>query len=282
MASRKPDRTPLIRFLKVQEQWETPILYELKRAASDIDRELRKLAGKPGVGAEMRRVQYLEAKKQILARTEPIWEKIGSTVEASRAKAAAAAIETTIPRAAILANVPHMTKKLLDTYQRSAIQSAQSNIAANIARLQGGSYVPLSQRVYKTQALANGYVDKMIQSALARGSSASELATMAKQFISPDVKGGISYAATRLGRTEINNAFHATSVAEAIRNPYIIGMEWHLSESHPGEDECNDYDGEVFDPADVPRKPHPNCLCYTTAVTPDPDDFVAGLFELEE
>lgn len=140
-------------------------------------------------------------------------------------------------------------------------------IDAAMARIQGKSYKPLSTRVYRTQQLVKGQVNRMINQHLARGSSGRELARDIRQFVKPTAPGGLRGASLRLGRTELNNAFHAVSVDQAQKNPYVIGMVWHLSGSHPRPDACNDYEEHFFRPHEVPNKPHPNCFCYVTPET---------------
>jgi hypothetical protein len=115
--------------------------------------------------------------------------------------------------------------------------------------------------------------------------SAKEIAKQVFRFIDPETPGGASYAALRLGRTELNNAFHTNSIKQAQAMPWVEGVKWNLSGSHPRPDECNEYaedthyrggDGGVFLPQDVPPKPHPNCLCFTTTETQSDEDFIAS------
>jgi hypothetical protein len=128
-------------------------------------------------------------------------------------------------------------------------------------------------------------VDKEIQRALALQLSHEQLAKRVKALVNPRVPGGISYAAERLARTEINNAFHTSQIARREGEPWTEGMKWHLSGSHPRPDACNDYASRsnfsgggpgVFKPGTVPGKPHPNCLCYVTTVTISEDEFIDG------
>ena len=92
--------------------------------------------------------------------------------------------------------------------------------------------------------------------------------------------GGVSYAAMRLGRTELNNAFHAQSIFDSQETPWVEQMRWHLSKRHehdPG-DECETYAAQAtFRKEDVPEKPHPNCRCFVTPELPDYDQFEQSL-----
>ena len=88
----------------------------------------------------------------------------------------------------------------------------------------------------------------------------------------------------RLARSELNNAFHSRQIAAA-QKPWVLGVKWNLSKSHPRKDECDRYATEnahqlgrgVFPKSDVPSKPHPHCLCFMTYEMQDEDDFVADL-----
>lgn len=150
---------------------------------------------------------------------------------------------------------------------------AQVHIQNYISHTENG--MSLSEKVYRTQALTNGLVDKEIGRSLLLGEGHTKLAKRVKGLINPATPGGVSYAASRLARTELNSAFHYTQIDQRAGEPWTAGMKWELSGSHPVPDECNAYassvhysggDPGVFKADDVPGKPHPNCLCYLTTV----------------
>lgn len=162
----------------------------------------------------------------------------------------------------------------------AAIQRVQ-NIAENYA-----AEVPLSDRVYRNSQWTKAKVRQQVRNGLSRGTSARNLASEVQRFISPDTPGGARYAARRLARTEINNTFHAASTRGAANSPWVEAMRWHLSASHPRPDPCdtvaedssgNNFRAGEYLPADVPSKPHPNCLCYTTEVTVNDQEFSRAL-----
>lgn len=101
-------------------------------------------------------------------------------------------------------------------------------------------------------------------------------------MVDPSTPGGVSYAAKRLARTELNNAFHTTQQASAEVNPFVVGLRWNLSMSHKKPDRCDELaaghspgkTSGVYLPSDLPRKPHPQCLCYTTNEMMDEDEFL--------
>lgn len=168
------------------------------------------------------------------------------------------------------------------TYWRaSMIAQAKEGVDSLISRKENG--ITLSQKVYKNAALSAGKIDNIINSALALGKSQRELAKDVIGFIDPAVPGGASYAAQRLARTEINNAFHTTNIRTYKETPWVEAVQWNLSGSHPRPDTCNEYaesthmkggDPGVYRPDDVPSRPHPNCLCYIEPVTMDLDKYV--------
>lgn len=269
------DRRPLLSYLRVQEKHDREVLFILRRSSARIDVELRRLVSKQGVGAEIRRAQLRASQRAIKLELAALWQKIGSQVEADRAEAAAAAIHVNGDYDRVLWRATR-SRIDVDTLTRSLEASARRGVATVEARALGLSRIPLSRRVYKTQQLTAGQVDRVIDSALARGASARELATDVRRFIDPRTRGGVRYAAQRLGRTELNNAFHATQVLDAQNKPWITGMRWNLSGSHPVPDECDEYASEddgVFTPANVPMKPHPQCLCYVTPESVSPEEF---------
>jgi hypothetical protein len=141
--------------------------------------------------------------------------------------------------------------------------------------------IPLSRAVYKTQALASGMVDRKVKQGLLLGMNARTIAKSVKDLIRPDVKGGVSYAAHRLARTEINHAYQTSQAERYADEPWVTGMRWNLSGSHPAPDICNvladrdDYDlGAGVYPVGKRPDSHPNCLCYQTPEQIDEDAFV--------
>jgi hypothetical protein len=279
------DRRPLLSFLKVQEAWEKDALFTMKKAASSSTSAIRAMAGVPGIGAAIRTSQLRMAQQALLREQATLWETMGGSVQAARANAAAAAIDAAFVYDDMLLKAA-FTPLQRDALLRAAQATARRNVENVTTRIMGYSKYPLSEQVYKTKAWSNNLLENRINSAIGRGASARELAASVKDLNDPNTPGGVRYAAQRLGRTEINNAFHATSVLHYQKQPWVVGVKWELSGSHPFEDECNDYaesvhypggDAGVFLPADVPGKPHPNCLCFTTAATVSEDKFLDEL-----
>lgn len=267
------NRRPLLSYLKVQQEFDRELAQLLKKASITAEAEIKRLAGSGNISARVTRARLLMMRKNLLLQQAELWSNIGDMVKAGRLDAASAAIETNFSyQRRLLGSM--MTETAVDDLLASVQASARRTVAVAGARLSGLSERPLSSRVYDSRAWSNKLLAGRINDALATGKTARELATIVRDLIRPDVPGGVSYAAQRLGRTELNNAFHATAVQDAVNNPIITGMEWHLSGSHRQPDECNTFAGIVYLPADVPGKPHPQCFCYVTPVVPDRDTFI--------
>lgn len=273
------DRRPLIAYLRVQRATEREMIAALSRSAERMSAELRRLEGRSGVGAAVRAEQIAGILANIHRENAVLWQRLGFTVLAGKEAAAAAAVEAMYPRTLLGSVFPAAD---IDYMVRSAEASARATADTLAARL-NLSRIPLAQSVYRNRDLVDGKIDDIVNSALLRGASARELARDVRRFVRPDVRGGVRYAAMRLGRTELNNAFHAQQVQSGIETPWTTGLRWNLSGSHPKPDECNVYAEDVHEegkpagvwsPENVPAKPHPNCLCFTTPETVDRDTFI--------
>jgi hypothetical protein len=142
----------------------------------------------------------------------------------------------------------------------SVLATARTGIDSLMARQ--GRRLSLAQSVYRNNVLSSGQVDRVLNSGLLLGKSAKEIASDVKKFISPTVPGGASYAAMRLARTEVSNAFHETSKRRYGASPWVESVNWRLSGSHPKTDLCNDYANDSpWNVDKVPDIPHPHCLC---------------------
>lgn len=74
-----------------------------------------------------------------------------------------------------------------------------------------------------------------------------------------------------LGRSELSRAHGQATVEAAELNPFVAGVQWNLSGSHPQADVCDSnasgssgrLPAGVYRPSEVPPYPqHPNCLCF--------------------
>lgn len=219
------------------------------------------------------RAQLERTRRELLDEQAKLFEKLGDVTSARRLRSASraaklsAAANNTLLR---LVGEDALGKLLYD----GAKVTAQRTVETLLARAKL-SAVPLAERIYNTQSWMNKRLDLLITQTMAGGLNAQKFAKVARDWFAPSVPGGTRYAAMRLARTEINNAFHATSIVYAQDKPWVNEMDWHLSKSHPTPDVCNTVAAaSPYAVSEVPRKPHPQCMCYVTEVTPDEDDWI--------
>lgn len=167
----------------------------------------------------------------------------------------------------------------------------------------------LSDRIWRARREVRSQIDRVLREAIANGTDALEVAEILEQYLNPELApvrnqlgrlirnqakvivtrspgraGAGSFFARRLTRTEISRAHAVATEQAAIRNPFVTGIRWTLSGSHPRTDPCNvnaERDSGlgpgVYNPANAPRMPeHPMCLCHWQQVTTDDIDAVVA------
>lgn len=276
-----PGTSPLKDYLTVQQQYDRVLAQQLVDAANEAHNAILHMAGDPSVGIATRRAQMQVLKKELYKQAEDLWPGIGSSIEGGMHSAAASAA----------AGTNYLNRLVLNEFGAAvpALEAAiqeQAKHTVDLLIARGTNGIPLAESVYGAKNLANKSVDKVLANGLLLGKSAKEIADSVKHLIDPNVKGGVSYAAMRLGRTEINNAFHTVQQTSRQEEPWTTAFKWNLSGSHPKPDECNEYaetthfkgggQGE-FLKMEVPAKPHPNCLCYLTPVQVSDEEFLDSL-----
>jgi hypothetical protein len=226
----------------------------------------------PSISMLIRRQQYAESQLALQQVQADLWGGVDRTTKRGIAQAAERADAMWSEVNARLASaLPGTVRAEFQATARHAVENIKSRYINSI---------DLSPTVYKNQLLSNGMVDRAVNRGILLNKSAAEIARDVRSLIQPDVQGGVSYAAKRLGRTELNNAFHTTTIRSAAAQPWVEGMDWHLSGSHPRTDICNEYaDHGTYPSRLVPDKPHPQCLCYVTAVTPSDKEFLDKLMD---
>lgn len=259
----------------------------LRDAARDAEAELDALAA-IGPSAVVRSAQILQAVTSISSALSGVWMAMGDLVRSGQAEARAEALKMAFDwdRVLLYLMVPPGQRAAM---KNSLVESGRFNVEAALARVYM-SRIPLAEQVYKTAEMTRGWVEHRVTTSIARGRTVDQLAKDVRAFINPATPGGASYAARRLARTEINNAYHAVIVVHNEDKPWVAGMKWNLSGSHPTLDVCDELARRnahnlgkgVFPRDKVPRKPHPQCLCYITPKTMSNDEFVkqwrAGTF----
>lgn len=152
----------------------------------------------------------------------------------------------------------------------------------------------LSDRIWRTGIETRSHVDQLLDYHIGQGTAAVRMAELLEEFLAPGAgnqrtvrpygRDG-SYAARRLARTEITAAAGRGVINASAANPFVGGVQWRLSGSHPKIDVCDSYarggengDG-IYTLETVPRyPPHPNCLCSLLPVPMgNVSDLVAGL-----
>lgn len=265
---------PLRAYITVQTKYDRELARVLERAARDIWRRIESLGD--GIGAEVRKAQLRLVLTEIRNVQQEMWVSgVGRVVRDGRRAAAEASesVAETLTRVLYAA----LPERVAQTVSDGLKATARAGIERDFARIPRA----LSTRVYHDFALTSGQVERTIRSGMVSGLSARELAKEVYVFISPTTPGGASYAASRLARTEINNAFHQQQIAGAKR-PGVTAAKWNLSGSHPKPDICNQYADQdefglgpgMYPPDEVPpSKPHPQCLCFITYRTMNAREF---------
>lgn len=273
---------------KIQRDLTRNVRRVLQQAFEDVNEQLRRLEQRPGIGAAVRRDQLSEVRRSLRGEIGRLTQQLSGVIADSKLDAGEKAVNLTARIDAVLFEATGQ-RGIADALRRSMLAGLQRTVDVALTRMEGRSHVPLSQKIYNLGVGLNRQIDRSVNSALARGLNAREFADEMRGFFRPNTPGGTRYASLRLARTEINNAFHALSIENALDRPWVPGMKWHLSGSHPEPDECNQLadggprgDG-VYTPGEVPNKPHPHCFCF---VTPEPlsaNDFArqlrAGAFD---
>jgi hypothetical protein len=246
------------------------VLAMLRAAKKNVDKILAEL---PAGKQEIKRAQLESTRARLLAEQASIFERLGDIVSARRARAASrsSGLSAAADRALLDAVGKGAEGQFL---YKSALEIGQRQIDAAMARMRL-SQLPLSKRIYNTSVWMQGRLGKLINETLASGLNAKEFAKRARDWFNPNTPGGVRYAAMRLARTEINNAFHAMTAEKAANDPWVHEVDWNLSKSHPKPDICNVVHAESPFPADkVPARPHPQCMCYITPKAIEEDEFI--------
>lgn len=269
---------PFEDYLRVAAKYNAETMRILEASARDIQKRLAQLKLAEGIGARVREAQLRLVLAEVRNEQASMWAAIGKSTQAGRKAAAEAAQEAleAISRVAYASLAVDAAEALTAGLKATA----RAGIDAAYARVPRA----LSEAVYRNGVVASGKIEDLIRRGITQGLSAKELAASVYQYVSPTTPGGASYAAMRLARTEINNAFHEQQI-KAAKAPGVSGIKWNLSSSHPRPDECNSFAEQdsfkmgagVYPINDVPSKPHPHCFCYLTYVTMDPKEFSAAM-----
>lgn len=245
---------------------DTRLRRALISAARDAERILKRHSS--GVGQEVSQAQLLRVFVELRELSHRLW---GEDVPAIVARMIALAEQRASEGPDIIDRIV-FGRQHNPEIQR-ALQASEQARARRVAQVfetrERSARFELSNRVWKWEFWHNRVVEHRISTAFARGASARDIAREVRSMINPDTPGGPAYAARRLGRTEVANAFHNQTIADYKDNPFVSGLKWNLSGSHPHKDPCDDLAKEhsrglapgVYRVLEVPDKPHPQCLC---------------------
>jgi len=281
---RQPDPAEWLRaYAKVQTVADRQVIAALRRAYIDLARQIRGLLGSTRLGDQVRLAQLLVVRRAMLEELAKLYAELGNVIAAQQFNAGAAAIEMGGKMNNVLfAASP--TPEIASALEAGLMSGLADSIDVMVTRM-SHSRTTLARRIYNSELWARGQVENLINSALARGLSAREFAAEARALFNPNTPGGVRFASMRLARTEINNAFHATTVLRVADAPWVTAVQWHLSRSHPKADDCDTFATQdafglgsgKYPPRDTPRKPHPQCFCCITPTTVDEDVFLDNL-----
>lgn len=277
MAQPLPYNKPLLDVLALYGVTRRELDAILRDGADEIERLIPKLLEKHTTGGKVKAAQLRLVLKELRVAQAALWADLGASTTDGVTQAAIKGAEGA---AAILASVFGKNDVPLPRALTAAwSEQAKAGIDAVLSKSKNG--IPLSRAVYKAAQLASGQVDRKVMQGLLLGHNAKTIAKSVKSMILPEVAGGVSYAAHRLARTEINHAYQTSQEARHDGEPWNKGMKWNLSKSHPAPDVCNvnaEQDLYGLGPGvwTFGNKPesHPNCLCYQTVVTVSEDDFI--------
>jgi hypothetical protein len=280
---RPPARSWIDNYIELQRKFDKRIDALLKQAAEEIEAEVIRLGDKPGIGAQVRRAQLIGSQGVIHKVLAQMWASMSSTLRKGREVAVAEALLSSFDWDEILLARAFPDPKDREHMRDYLLTSANRNIEAMLRRELGEQHT-LSQKVYTAKSIADGWVSRTVSQGIVNGDGANVIALKVKKMVLPNVSGGVTYAARRLARTELNDVYHAQTIDHNKNKPWNTGMRWNLSKSHPTPDMCNAYAEKdsglgrgVFPVDGVPRKPHPQCFCYVTPETLSVEEFNSRL-----
>lgn len=277
MPDPKLDRAPLDAYLRRQVVVDVEMRKVLRASIKSLDAEIARLAAARGIGRQVRAAQLTLTREMMT-----MWRDAGDVIE--RGILGSADDLARVQQAFDRELMKRLGMKMDPAFARSLLATAQAGLESYVSRRHYN--MTLSERVYRNGRRTITTVENIINQGLLTGRSAHEIARMVHSYINPRTPGGVSFAAMRLARTELNNAFHETSIRLAEDDPFVQSMKWNLSNSHPKPDICNDLANKVtfrgggrgeYRPGTVPRKPHPQCLCFTTTVPIPEETFLRNL-----
>lgn len=172
-----------------------------------------------------------------------------------------------------------MFQTIFNKVQRDRIKRGLFTTRGDNAYSSGAS---LSQTIWDQRSINMIRIRRIISMGIAQGRSSQAIARDIKRYTystgepefkmtttGPGVYRTAYQNALRVARTETNAAYVAAGNEYATQKGYQ--QMWNVSVGKRTEDECDDYNGNVYDPEEIADiyPPHPNCSCYFTMVVPE-------------
>lgn len=278
LASESARRLWLVPLANELLRYDRSIARVLSKAADDVDKDISDLIGKKGVGARMREAQLREVRSLLTDTIQEIYGSNFSLIKTYQARVATLAVAIGLKRDHKIFEEMGLSKE--QEREITTFTAAQASRSIESAVVRQTSSKKLIKTIDHSQKYAESLAERRINSGLAKGDSADQIAKDIRGLLDPNTPGGVSYAAKRIGRTEIANAYHAQAKEDSIGKPWIESVSWNLSKSHPSGSgcRCEQYARKgKFPPEDVPDKPHPQCLCFITPNVKPWDEVLADI-----
>ena len=196
------------------------------------------------------------------------------------------------------------------TFLKQQADRTAANIADNfLKRKFPGTKTSVEQRITTVAAGSERVVRNIVNLGIKDGKSAWEIAKEIEAYVVPNDNslrvapwtitrrelgkpvsyipkgvpaGSVEYNAFRIARAETVETYHQAPYIAHKDKWYYNGTKWHLSRSHPKKDKCDEYatHNEGIGKGvwrELPKLPHPHCLCWTETLVVDPDE-MADMF----
>lgn len=252
----------------------------LKDASAEAEKLIARNVSKLGtISGRVRQTQLRMAVAGLGPISTQMWNDLHQVIQVGMFEVGQLAADQALDRDLLLG----MPGNGILQYADAVHFEARHSVESLVSRRTNG--FKLQDRIYANGRVGVKQAATIVERGLALQQSARQIAQQVRGFYRPDVPGGQSYAAMRLGRTEIANAHHETSIRLSKDRPWVQGFKWNLSGSHPRPDVCNEYAEDdhddlgagVFSKGNVPSKPHPQCLCYLSHIQESSEEFIDKL-----
>lgn len=260
---------------KLDKKQRKEIIQLYKDMAKDIEKELKKLAGKTNISSVMRD-NYLRGLQKEL---NTILANNGDTVKASTLEAM-----TNVAKAITEDNAKWLTRIGLPPSSKLFRIPQQVVETVSSGKLYDGNWT-LSRAIWKDINKNQSTLDRIIAKGIAENKSSYDIAKDLEQWVNPNKRlpwdwskvypnssKTIDYNAQRLARTCVSHAYEEAFIRNTEANPFVLKYQWQASSANPCP-LCMDRDGEYYTKGNLPLD-HPNGKCTFIAVIEDEDAII--------